>query len=154
MTNTAITNENLKCLKLPNCPPSTAQHSKRIRATASSSQFRFQRRLTRTQAAAFKPCFELQKRNLVRGRGLDIHRQILNPVLPDHFGFADLFQARCRGLQYAPRVYCDRVPDAWLVHKAHLAFANRLRNTSLAFASFLRHLKRTYFLGSSRAMAS
>jgi hypothetical protein len=58
-----------------------------------SLQFRFQCGLAWISPAAFKPRFEFEQWNGVRSSRIDIHGQILNSVIADHFRFADLFQS-------------------------------------------------------------
>jgi hypothetical protein len=61
---------------------------------ASHLNFGFKAASRRSRAATLKPRPQLERRNLGRSSGFDIHRQILDPLIADHFCFADLFQPR------------------------------------------------------------
>jgi hypothetical protein len=53
----------------------------------------------------------------VRGSGFDIHREILDAVVADHFRLADLFQPRGSGFQNSAGVNRNRVPNSALIDK-------------------------------------
>ena len=58
----------------------------------------------RIASAAFKPSLQIEQRYLVRSSGFDIHREILDAVIPNHFCFGDLLQSRTCRFQHATRV--------------------------------------------------